>query len=97
MPRHVDGLRVVGDHALHELDVRHRIGGAFGDHDVVHPRHRVLLRLQPRRLGEQRRKNGERNNKDGTANNVHVMRGYGAVGPCKDITLIRYSTAGRCA
>jgi len=22
-PRHVDGLRVVGDHPLHELDVRH--------------------------------------------------------------------------
>ena len=31
MPRHVDGLRVVGDHALHELDVRLGVDRALGD------------------------------------------------------------------
>jgi hypothetical protein len=32
-PRHVDGLRVVGDHPLHELDVRDGVACACGDGD----------------------------------------------------------------
>ena len=34
-PGHVDGLRVVGDHALHELDVGYGIDGALGDRDLA--------------------------------------------------------------
>src|SRR5689334_13096118 len=49
-PRHHDGLGVVGDHALHELDVRLGIERARWDDDlgahavlaVIHARHRIL-------------------------------------------------------
>ena len=32
---HIDGLRVMGDHPLHELDVRHGDLRARRDHDLV--------------------------------------------------------------
>ena len=65
--RHVDGLRVVGDHALHELDVGNRIDGAFGDRDMVvpaHPGHVVLLCLHGCGPGEQQGEDGERGSGD---------------------------------
>ncbi len=51
-PRHVDGLRVVRDHPLHELDVGHGIDGAGGDDDVVHAR--MLCQRTTRSNGHQR-------------------------------------------
>ena len=44
-PRHEDGLTVVGDHPLHELDIRFSVPGPTGDDDgglAGHPFHRVL-------------------------------------------------------
>ena len=55
-PGHVDGLRVVRDHPLHELDVRHRIDRARGDDDVVHAR---MLCLRATRSNAHQRQGAE--------------------------------------
>ncbi len=73
-PRHVDRLRVMGDHPLHELDVRHRVEHAFGDRDVamvahVHAGHRPLCLRGGRGAGKYQPKCNEGGS--GEAREIH--------------------------
>src|SRR5689334_7991345 len=73
---HIDGLRVVRDHALHELDIGDRVIRArrdlyFGAHSVV-----VVLREAGGWCGKESQKAQDCK----TRENVHYKVGLGAVG-----------------